>query len=143
MRNKAILITFIFVNSCGFDPFPFFPQRAFSRIHNQSGKDLMVATKLSQPSKSIFFEKFKISNGDSIEISLESNKRGDILYSPNDSVYIYFDDGKTLVFQRNENSPKNFLDGRLVISEVPQTGKYKNNPIDHFFITHIQYELAE
>lgn len=142
MKNTIGLICMlVFLQSCDFE-FITDSARSYKRIHNESGKNLKLATYTGKEDFVNFYETFSIANGDSIEFELVGNQSPKFYYAPNDSIYIYFDDGKNLVFQKFEYSNKNFL-YTAAFSELPQKGKYKNDPIDHYYIKPSHYELAE
>lgn len=112
--------------------------KVYFRIHNLSGKNLVLSAKGTI--STYMNETYKIAKRDSIEIE---SVRQNITLLRYDSVYVNFEDGKKLQFQRYEYSDKNFLDPHFEFSETPKKGKYKNILIKHYYITPSHYELAE
>ncbi len=135
----CLICVLLIIQSCGNDLV--LKKRVVSIVYNQSEHNLVIATYIDTPSASRLFEKIKILKGESIEFSMDLKNRMDILNSPKDSVFIFFEDGKQLVFQRSENSPKNFL--QIPKTEIPVKGDFKNTLVDRFYITSLQYKLAK
>ncbi len=142
MKAFILICTLLITQSCGSDLLNIFP-KGISRIHNQSGHNLVITTYINDTLNFRILEKFKILKGDSIDIKTQARYRWNPIMPHDELLYVYFDGGKTLVFKRFENSPKNFLSSKLVFSETPKKGKFKTKFIDHYYITSLQYDLAK
>jgi hypothetical protein len=114
---------------------PEWPNKIYTRIHNNSGKNLTLRSGPNDISS------YTIANKDSVEFRMEARYR----YYPmkSETIYIDFEDGKKLIFQRSEFDSKNFFDNKLVVSQKPKKGKYRNDIIDNYYITPLQYDLAK
>jgi hypothetical protein len=137
MKNYFIVsfVLAIILSSCV--DFPNWPNNSYNRIHNQSGRNLIIKTKYNNTLNP--FE-YKILDKDSIEFKREARYDGQAF--SDDSVFVFFEDGKILkVKNYGDNIPENFLYNRII--EIPKKGKYKNDRISQYYIKPSHYELAK